>query len=303
MPAARAGAVSDTLRLLPLAEQVELFMETVKLGRRPNTIQHYQYALAAVVATAQGQPLTQDVIVRHMQSLFGKKRSREAVQFPWIALKRFCAWLTEQRGCDVNPMAGLPTPQFPAPRLSQRPLIARAEYERLKNAAAGRPMRFMVVLGWFTGMSIEDCARLQWCHVDLDECIIRKGRIKTGRLCTIPFMRDGELHREILRQRRIYPPMSDADWVCPPAGESPPGSYSSSFVYLCKQHGIKKSFHSFRVTMCSRLANSDMNVVNAQAITGHSNPAIFGRYVRPDSEVLRKHLARLTEHQQAMTAP
>jgi hypothetical protein len=71
------------------------------------------------------------------------------------------------------------------------------------------------------------------------------------------------------------------------------GRLQAIFRAACGKAGIQgKSFHCFRVALCTALANSDTNTFLVCAISWHSDPKTFMHYVRTDKDALRSALRR-----------
>jgi len=158
-------------------------------------------------------------------------------------------------------------------------------------------------------MRFSDCCFFQWAFVDMDGLTLKvsqyKLRHKSGKKATIPFEPGSELHEALLAKAANK---SDANsWPNNPAlgihyvdtdlatsYKRSPSVLKPHIKRIFKQAGIVdgKTFHSFRATMCSLLANSGMNTALACAVTGHVSPAIFTQYVTPDRDALARELKK-----------
>jgi integrase len=196
-----------------------------------------------------------------------------------------------------------------------RPAFTPAEYEALKIGSIGTELHWLVVLGWATGMRLSDCCLLTWERVDLNNLIICTPQLKTkrhGKLQTVPFEIGSDVYHALTLKAALPPsthwpnnPANKVYYVDPELARQFKRQYSGNnqglqrkFRALCDRVGIPstKSFHSFRVSMCSVLANSGINMAVGMAITGHQNPQNFIRYVRVQTSALRAalHQARQT---------
>lgn len=227
-------------------------------------------------------------------------------------LKRFSRWLLGSGVIRFAWASDLPATKGSRPKL--RPMITGPQFEKLKIEALGTWYYWPIVLSWYTGLAMNDACCLRWREVDMEACMIRKHRRKTGASCTVPFQRGGELHKMLLmrlRLRRVSPqprldgedddPQNDfVDYesgmrVKPENGRIDHSTTSTAIKDLMRKSGISTanaSMHSLRVSFCSRMANSDVNIAVAMAMTGHKSVGQFQRYVRPTEEALRRGLER-----------
>ena len=64
------------------------------------------------------------------------------------------------------------------------------------------------------------------------------------------------------------------------------------FRTVARKAGVsdRKSFHNFRASMCSMLANSGISPAIACAITGHKSANVFKQYVTVDRTAMREQM-------------
>lgn len=232
---------------------------------------------------------------------------------------RFCNWLERNQYIINNPHRATRRPRiiYNPPRIP----FTVEEYERLKAAAAsmrGEPrlMYWAIIVGWATGMAMVDVCMLKWSDVDMENLVIHRARQKTGGQCTIPIAPGSELHEGLKRKAEFVPPFypNDAEkglfyvdhelalrrmrafgqWGM--AGSTVGGL----FTQVRDKAGVddRKTFHNFRATMCSALANAGINLSIACAITGHKSTDVFKRYVTPNEGAVREQMRRALEYRE-----
>lgn len=214
------------------------------------------------------------------------------------SVRRFLRWMERTCLIERSPHVSVRIPMTEKVRKVQP--ITREEYIRLREVAAGHWMDWVIMLGWNTGMSISDCMLLKWGNVDLDRCLITIRRIKTGTPSIIPFDPEDELGRALFAARESNPDAKPEDYVSRAAGmrvnlnSAAIGSVGkSAFRHISEAAKLPKgkSFHSFRHSFVSMLANSGMNTALATKVSGHLDPKVFARYVHVEPDSIRRDLA------------
>lgn len=240
---------------------------------------------------------------RWIRTTLGPKNQPVAMR----ALKWFCRWLHGSGIIRVNLAADLPGIRRTEPP-KIKSTVSEAQFRALQKHSLGVWYYWPITVGWYTGLAMSDACNLRWGEVDMKECIIRKNRMKTASPCTVPFMRDGELHQMLESRQWAYRngtrPKLDGETDDPKfdfvdyesASRMRKGkveTMSDLFEKLKRRAGItdpRLTIHSLRVSFCSRLANSQVNMAVAMAMTGHKTVTMFKTYVRPTEESLRQGL-------------
>lgn len=215
----------------------------------------------------------------------------------WQHVRRFLHWLEMTKHIDFSPHHVVKTPITKSTTI--KPIITLDEYRAIRAACSGTWVEWLIILGWNTGMALIDCVYLQWGSVDFQNSMIRMRRRKTGTPADIPFDPSGELGRALRERRAMLDRDPDPeDYVSPEARSSLfDAGHNGDTVKIggavraaFDKAGVsrEKSFHSFRYSFVSRLANSGMGHVLASKVSGHKTLDVFTRYVIPDTKSLAR---------------
>jgi integrase len=154
-------------------------------------------------------------------------------------------------------------------------------------AAAQRDWRTTVLLGYYTGARLRDCANLKIEQIDWVNGMIPVQQRKTKKPAWVP------IHPCLARHlQKVLKGRSADDFVCPSlAGRKTGGKtgLSREFAAIMKEAGIdqslgagkglnrrfsKLSFHSLRHSFNSHLANLGVDKETRRIMTGHAGDAI-----------------------------
>lgn len=283
-----------------LESLIDTYLKTDFPGRRPATTEFARMWVAKWLRWMKAchhNEVTYDNLQTYVSKIFAEYKPKTATEY-WITVRRFLRWMVRTGRTTSKPHEAIRMPRFHKERVINP--ITREEYAKLREVAAGHWMDWIILLGWNTGMSIADCMMLKWGDIDLDKCIIRIRRIKTGTESIIPFDPHDELGRALISRRlSAHEPQPD-DYVSLEAGERIRMESAAvarlgcdCFRYIAKKAGIPagKRFHSMRHSFVSMLANSGMSTVMASKVSGHCDPKIFANYVHVDTEALRQRVS------------
>jgi integrase len=162
----------------------------------------------------------------------------------------------------------------------------------------------LIMLAFYTGQRLADCANLRWRDVDLVKRTIRFQIGKTGdEILSI-------IHPELEEYLLNLPTAeSDNQFVFPSLAERVTSVLSKHFGKLMKAARIQQrviregtkagrnvyglSFHSLRHSFTSILANAGISEELRMALTGHKSRTVHAGYSHHDLEVLRNAVAVL----------
>lgn len=282
----------QTAALPPL---IDLYHTSDFPGRRPATISCSKAWIRMWMSWMKACHITEittDNLQTYVNRLFDQHKPGTAKEY-WKSVRRFLAWMERTRRIERSPHLAVRQPSV-RHEATVNP-ITREEYLKLREAAAGHWMDWIILLGWNTGMSIADCMLLKWGNVNTERCFIRINRIKTGTEAVIPFDPNDELGRAIMERKQSAPDAQPDSFVCEDAGTraNPDGlsvsaNGQAAFRYIASKAGVSKTFHSLRHSFVSMLANSGMSTVMATKVSGHTDPKVFSRYVHVDTDALRQ---------------
>jgi site-specific recombinase XerD len=172
----------------------------------------------------------------------------------------------------------------------------------------------MIVLGYYTGARLTDCAQMRWENVNFDQSFLTYTQSKTGKTLTLPLHVDLQEHLLIFANPAnmvvsiegckgtsmsvssdYYSPRKG--FICPKMASRTTGGkhgLSESFKRLMKKADLdcmtvdgkgtrkfsKRSFHSLRYTFNSTLANAGVSQEIRVKLVGHSSFAMNDRYTK-----------------------
>lgn len=185
------------------------------------------------------------------------------------------------------------------------------EISDLLDAAPSEDWKGMVLFGAYTGLRITDCARLKVGNIDTERSVARVMPRKTDRkklIIEIP------LHPEIIDflSRNPPSPFPDTDLFPTLARVSTSGGrgLSAKFKGIMGVAGVSRnitrrtedgaaremasrSFHSFRHTFTSMLANANVSEEVRSKMTGHTESSTHQLYTHLEIEILREAIEKI----------
>jgi integrase len=195
-----------------------------------------------------------------------------------------------------------------------RDVFTNEQIRTLVKVAVGE-WRTMILLGYYTGARLSDCANMAWSNINLKDSVLRYSPQKTSRGNTrkqqleIPIMPELADHLLLL-------PTSDnpAEKLCPTLSKKATGGnhgLSTSFQRIVEKAkiaidvGAEKSgkgrqfkrlgFHSLRHSFVSELANADVAAEIRQKISGHNSEEIHARYTHLELETKRRAMTKMRQ--------
>jgi integrase len=173
-----------------------------------------------------------------------------------------------------NPAASVRQLREPPGRIR----FLEAEEEGKLLAAAGEPLRTMVLVGIYTGIRVlSEALTLRWADVDLKRGLltVQAAYAKSGKTRTVPLNR---LLRAALQSHRESP-AGAAEYVFSRLDGSPYRSIRTTFETACKRAGLKDvTPHVLRHTFASRLAMAGVDPRTIQELGGWASLAMVERY-------------------------
>jgi integrase len=184
----------------------------------------------------------------------------------------------------------------------RREIFSPEDVARLLKAAAGTDWEGLILLGYGSGIRLQDGANLRWTEVDLEFGVINFSQRKTGRTALIGLHPD---FGDWLLGRRSAPDEPEA-YVFPSLAKRASGGrhgLTNEFNAFMARAGLvdhkirqpkgcagrslrSRSFHSFRHGAASEIFNSAIAKEAARRITAHSGEALQ-RYLHADLSAIR----------------
>lgn len=194
---------------------------------------------------------------------------------------------------------------------SEKARFTDSQVQKMLAVAEG-DWKTMVLLGYYTGARIGDCANMRWSHIKEQDGISflhfvqkkPKSGGKTPKLVPVP------IHPCLKEHFDSMPNFNSDAPLCPSlAGKGSGGAHglSAGFTKVMIAAGIdpKKSmgkgtrefselsFHSFRHTITSNLADRGISAEVRKVLTGHSSDAVHAGYTHHDLSKLSSAMATL----------
>jgi integrase len=193
-----------------------------------------------------------------------------------------------------------------------RDVFTNEQIRTLLQTATGE-WKTMILLGYYTGARLSDCAKMAWNNVDLPGMVLRYSPQKTSRGNMRKQQLEVPIMSELEAQLMSLPTTDDPDSKLSPilAKKATGGNHglSSDFHRIIEKAGIpievgeKKSgmgrqfkrlgFHSLRHGFVSELANADVAAEIRQKISGHNSEEIHARYTHLEIETKRRAMEKM----------
>jgi integrase len=214
----------------------------------------------------------------------------------------------KKRQLEFSPAEHVEGIEVAAPE--RRP-FTRGELTALLNAATGddAEWRTMILVAFYTGLRLGDCANLTWQNVELHTNTIKLQTEKTERYQVLPIAEPLARHLATLAGDNPAAPL------CPSMHGKRSGLLSNQFYDVMvkarlaekRDHKTKNkgrnakratgqiSFHSLRYNTTSALKNAGINDSVAMDIVGHETAAVSRNYTRIDDATKRAAVAKLPD--------
>jgi integrase len=186
----------------------------------------------------------------------------------------------------------------------ERGTFTPAEVKMLVDTAEGE-WKLLIMLAYFTGARLSDCARMQWEGVDLGEGTLTFTETKTGAKVTAP------LHPDLLaRLNKLAGTDKPEIFILPGMANLRPGGrhgLSEGFKRIMRKAGVdsqtvkgggkrmfsRRTFHALRHSFTSALANQNVSSELRMKLTGHKTAAMHQKYTHHEMENLRAAVQKI----------
>ncbi len=178
------------------------------------------------------------------------------------------------------------------------------QFKAISNQIEEDVVRNAVVVGYYTGMRLNEIVNLKWKNVNLttriitvgDEEFITKGREQRF----IPV--SDEALKALLEQRgkKNAIPIGESFVFCKKNGENFTGDhFSRRFKSACKKAGINKAihFHSLRHSFASNLVQQGVSLYKVKELLGHASITTTEIYSHLNIDSLREAISKLDDLQ------
>jgi integrase len=201
-----------------------------------------------------------------------------------------------------NPVTAVELPKVES---SERDIFTADQVGKLLQTVGHKSEWFtLILLGYFTGQRLGDCAPLKWKNVDMNKRVINFQQKKTGKKVQVPMTEDLEEHLQFLSE------FIESPYVCPELAERGSGGahgLSESFGRIVKRaqidsqrikgkgkiHFNRLTFHSLRHSFNSTMAEAGVSQEVRMKLTGHSSFDMNTRYTHTSIKPLEDAVSHL----------
>jgi integrase len=204
-----------------------------------------------------------------------------------------------------NPVEAVDLPTLDS---SERDVFTIGQVRLLIDAAQG-DWKTIILLGYFTGARLGDCANMQWSNVNLTDGVLsyqpEKTKTSKQKKVIVPLHPDLEEHLS-----KLAASDTPETLLCPNlAGKTSGGAHglSQTFKALMRQAGIDTqtgkgkgerqfsalTFHSLRHSFNSALANAGVDQELRMKLTGHKTIEVNAGYTHHELAPLKQAINKL----------
>jgi integrase len=194
-----------------------------------------------------------------------------------------------------NPVTAV---QLPRDVSSERGVFTMDEVQLMIGAAPNLDWQTLLLLGFFIGARLGDCAKMKWENVHPEDGVIVFEQTKTQKKLIIP------MHFHIIEHLNYLRTFGTTGYLCPSLATKRPGGkngLSEGFKRIALSAGLdlltvqgkgrrmfnRRTFHSLRYSFNSLLANAGVSDELRMKLTGHSTKAMNHHYTRFEVATLR----------------
>jgi integrase len=246
------------------------------------------------------------VTSRHITSfLTARLKAKKSTKTVSVDMKTLSSAFNRARKEGIiatNPVEGVESPKV---KSHTRDVFTSSQVAILTESAPSADWKTLIMLGFFTGARLRDCAEMKWGHVNWEANVIEHQQRKTGKTVVVPLHPDLEARLSELSANdkpETYLCPSLAGLYC--GGKS---GLSAGFKSIMAKAGIdtktvkgmgertfsKLSFHSLRHTYNSILANAHVSQEIRMKLTGHTTVANNANYTHHELKTLKSAIRKL----------
>jgi len=302
----RAGT-GDTLRNPNVADYLREWMNGKELNQRPRTAARYKPVIEGFItslgvrATRPLVAITPADVQRYVDARRKIGSAPGTVQVDGKILRTAFNRARRMGLIASNPVEAV---ELPARNSVERGTFTGPQVRMLVDAAQGE-WKTLILLGYYTGQRLMDCARLEWAVVDFAAGKLAFTQEKTTTSLVVP------MHDELREHLEALASTDKPEQFVMPGMAQQPGSgrngLSSAFKRIAGNAGVdiqtvqgggtrmisKRTFHALRHSFTSALANAGVAPELRMKLTGHKSEAIHAGYTHHELETLRAAVAKL----------
>lgn len=251
------------------------------------------------------RPIT-SVTPRHIQNfLTARLRAGKSSKTVNVDIKTLNAAFNRARRQGIISTNPVEAVELPKVESHTRDVFTPAQVKMLVETAPSIDWKTLILLGFYTGARLRDCAAMTWENVELANGVIAHKQQKTGKQVIIPLHADLEAHLSSLASTD-----KPETHLCPSLAEKDSGGktgLSATFKDIMRTAGIdtqtvpgmghrpfsKLTFHSLRHSFNSALANAGVSQELRMKLTGHTTADVNAKYTHHELAPLKAAVAKL----------
>ena len=299
---AAADMKDQSYRRSPVGETVGQFIDSVTYGNAPATVLSYESVLSLFAlmhddfASVHDLAEQADVVERFLHVNWGTAADKTKAHH-WSVLNQFFKWCLKRKLVASNPMEGVRKPKNPKPRKERR-AYEQDRVARLIETQAS--LRDRCALGLLRlALRQNDLRMLQLQDIDLALDLLYLNHAKGGKQDVLPIVFE-DLRSDLaahLAERSLEADVDPAAEYLLYARERRHQPMDRSSVHKWFKRCLGKAglpdtiqMHELRHTAGDHIWRSTKDMVMAQKLLRHDNPATTYAYLHPTDDDLRAGL-------------
>jgi integrase len=308
----------------PLSVALAEWVEVAESSKAPTTATKYRTEarlLAEFLGATESGPMVEEIDSKVIRRFLSDRRTNTSTATANLAKKILSGFFQKQVKEEViqsNPVRLVDTLKETGieKRRAKRRAFTLAEVQLAFSKAPDDFWRYMLLMGFFTGLRLGDAACMRWGSADFETGFIRVTASKTAKVLNIPmhptladFLR-GLKPKNATARAFIWEDRAEAylkqgggslsnefyDLILFPCGLVPARNYRAPKNGQNRARAESRlSFHSLRHTFVSLLKISGGNQAVARELAGHSSDIVSDLYTHLPEESLRGAIDQLPE--------
>jgi integrase len=292
----------DSLQVDSVEVYFQKWLEGIAVRNAPATLERYRNSVKWFLEVLQGKAqkpifavVPQDV-ENFLKARLKSGLANKTVVLDLKAIKSAFQQAVNYGTIPINPVAAVRLPKVDS---MERAVFTHDEVQQLIKAAPSLDWQTLIILGYFTGARLSDCARMTWDNVLADEGAITYRQQKTGKVLKVP------MHFNLLQHLHQKATFGTTGFLCPKLAAKISGGnhgLSEGFNRIVLKAGLdpmtvkgrgkrkfsRRTFHSLRHTFNSTMANAGVSDELRMLLTGHQSKDMNKIYTHLQMATLQK---------------
>lgn len=291
----------DSLIAQSTADYLKDWLKGVEARNRPTTLERYGKTVELFLESLGDKakkPVTAVTPHDLERFLISRLKGGVAPKTAIVDLKSLNGAFRKAEAFGIIVKNPVPAVQMPKEICSEREVFTHEEIQKLVGAAPTVEWQTLILLGYFIGARLTDCAMMKWDNVNPDDGTIVFHQGKTGKKVIVP------MHFHIIEHLKYLSAFGTTGPLSPKLAARATGGkhdLSESFKRIVIKAGVdpmvvrgkgtqnftKRTFHSLRHSFNSHLANAGVSQEVRMKLTGHSSKEMNSRYTHLEVGALR----------------